>query len=61
VFPSEETKVEAVEKEVNPLAREVHIEAYLVDILGNEENLNCLDELTTTETSDVLVRTVDIP
>jgi hypothetical protein len=61
VFPSEETKVEAVEEEVNPLAREVYIEAYPVDILGNEENLNCLDELPTIETSDMLVRTAEIP
>ncbi|CAM6039953.1 unnamed protein product [Sphagnum compactum] len=61
VFPSEETKVETVEEEVNPLAREVYIEAYPVDILGDEENLNCLDELPTTEISDMLVRTVDIP
>ncbi len=60
VFPSEETKVEVVEEEVNPLAREVYIEAYPVDILGDEENLNCLDELPTTETSDMLVRTADI-
>ncbi|CAK9228613.1 unnamed protein product [Sphagnum troendelagicum] len=61
VFPSEETKVETVEEEVNPLAREVYIEAYPVDILGYEENLNCLDELPTIETSDMLVRTADIP
>ncbi len=61
VFPSEETKVEAVEEDVNPLAREVYIEAYPVDILGDEENLNCLDELPTAETSDMLVRTADIP
>ncbi|CAM6033697.1 unnamed protein product [Sphagnum compactum] len=61
VFPSEETKVEAVEEEVNPLAREVYIEAYPVDILGDEEYLNCLDELPTAETSDMLVRTADIP
>ncbi|CAM6075802.1 unnamed protein product [Sphagnum tenellum] len=56
-----ETKVETVEEEVNPLAREVYIEAYPVDILGYEENLNCLDELPTIETSDMLVRTADIP
>jgi len=61
VFPSEETKVEAVEEEVNPLAREVYIEAYPVDILGDEENLNCLDELPTIETSVMLVKTADIP
>jgi hypothetical protein len=61
VFPSEGTKVEAVEEEVNPLAREVYIEAYPVDILGDEENLNCLDELPTTGTSDMLVTTADIP
>ncbi len=60
-FPSEETKVEAVEEEVNPLAREVYIEAYPVDIFRDEENLNCLDELPTIETSDMLVRTADIP
>jgi hypothetical protein len=61
VFPSEETKVEAVEEEVNPLAREVYVEVYPVDILGDEENLSCLDELPTAETSDMLVRTADIP
>jgi hypothetical protein len=61
VFPSEETKVEAVKEEVNRLAREVYIEAYPVDILGDEENLNCLDKLPTAETSDMLVRTADIP
>ncbi|CAM6027999.1 unnamed protein product [Sphagnum balticum] len=61
MFPNEETKVETVEEEVNPLAREVYIEAYPVDILGDEENLNCLDELPTTETNDLLVRTADIP
>jgi hypothetical protein len=61
MFPSEGTKVEAVEEEVNPLAREVYIEAYPVDILGNEENLNGLDELPTTETSDMLVTTTNIP
>ncbi|CAK9859620.1 unnamed protein product [Sphagnum jensenii] len=60
MFPSEETKVEAVEEEVNPLVREVYIEAYPVDILGVEENLNCLDELLTTETSGMLVRIADI-
>ncbi len=61
VFPNEETKVEAIEEEVSPLAREVYIEAYPVDILGNEENLNCLDELPTAGTNDMLVRTADIP
>ncbi len=61
VFPSEETKVEAVEEVVNSLAREVYIEAYPVDILGDEENLNCLNELPTTETNDRLVRTANIP
>jgi hypothetical protein len=61
VFPSEETKVETIEKEVNPLAWKVYMEAYPVDILGDEENLNCLDELHTTETTDMLVRTADIP
>jgi len=60
VFPSEETKVEAVEEEVSPLTREVYIKAYPVDILGNEENLNCLDELPTVGTNDMLVRTADI-
>ncbi len=60
MFPSEETKVEVVEEEVNPLAREVYIEAYSVDILGDEENLNCLDELPIIETSDMLVRLADI-
>jgi hypothetical protein len=61
VFPGEETKVEAIEEEVNPLAREVCIGAYPVDILGDEENLNCLDELPAIETSDMLERTADIP
>ncbi len=61
VFPSEETKVEPVEEEVNSLAREVYIEAYPVDVLGDEENLNCLDELPTAETSDMLMRIADIP
>jgi len=37
VFPCEETKVKAVEEEVSPLASEVYIEAYPVDILGDEE------------------------
>jgi hypothetical protein len=61
MFPGEETKVEAVQEEVNPLAREVCIGAYPVAILGDEENLDYLDELPTIETSDMLVRTVDIP